>query len=157
MCYWVLGFAFGLSPLSLTRLYHGITVLSSPNLFCFRTLYQQLLQAGMNGIPEPSIMLGRWAVALERGSIIAGNTVFVNGITAWMLRVQHMDFCVPIRVPDGCVRARYGIIILLQYRRNRVGVKYFYFTLCCLCNIWYHFDIEHNKNATNLQIQSRLK
>nr|DAU56968.1 MAG TPA: hypothetical protein [Caudoviricetes sp.] len=32
-------------------------------------------------------------------------------------------------------RARYGIIILLQYRRNRVGVKYFYFTLCCLCNI----------------------
>nr|DAZ39215.1 MAG TPA: hypothetical protein [Caudoviricetes sp.] len=30
---WKLGFAFGLSPLSLTVLYHGLTVLSSPNLF----------------------------------------------------------------------------------------------------------------------------
>nr|DAK14356.1 MAG TPA: hypothetical protein [Caudoviricetes sp.] len=30
------------------------------------------MQAGMNGIPEPSIMLGRWAVALERGFIIVG-------------------------------------------------------------------------------------
>nr|DAT26418.1 MAG TPA: hypothetical protein [Bacteriophage sp.] len=30
MCYLVFGFAFGLSPLSLTVLYHAISVLSSP-------------------------------------------------------------------------------------------------------------------------------
>lgn len=47
----------------------------------------------MNGISEPSIMLGRLVVALERGFIIAGITGKVKRYYRKMLHTQQMDFC----------------------------------------------------------------
>lgn len=73
MCYWVLGFAFGLSPLSLTRLYHGITVLSSPNFEPLKRWNVKKWKLKFSGVSEPSCF-PLSGVALELGTIIAGIT-----------------------------------------------------------------------------------
>jgi len=54
MCYWVFGFAFGLLPLSLTVLYHALSVLSSPIFEPLKRENVKNQKLEFSGFPKPS-------------------------------------------------------------------------------------------------------